>query len=90
MLAGCWLISFIVALSLPCLLALQLAIEADTLTASLEKLSGIYAPYIGAILAYFFVTRTTPAAERVTSGAAATIAMLVSVIWNLVVIGLVD
>lgn len=87
-LAGCWLILFLIALAIPCLLAWRQAIESDTLTASLEKLSGIYAPYIGAILAYFFVARTTPVSERVTSAAAVIIAVLVSVIWNLVVIGL--
>ncbi len=87
-LAGCWLSLFIVALSIPCSLALRKAIESDTLTASLEKLGGIYAPYIGAIFAYFFVARTSQAAERFTSAAAVTIAVLVSAIWNLVVIGL--
>jgi len=87
-LAGLWLSLFIVALSIPCFLALRKAIESDTLTAGLEKLSGIYAPYIGAIFAYFFVARTAQAAERVTSGAAVAIAALVSIIWNLVVIGL--
>ena len=85
-LAGVWVVSFIVALSVPFLLYLKHTIEGDELSKGLNRLSNMYSPYIGAILAYFFVSRSIRARQRVTSNATAAVALSVSAVWNVVLV----
>ena len=87
-LAALWLTCFIFSFSIPCLLSFRKAIESDTLTSSLDQLSGVYAPYIGAILAYYSVSRAPRFARRVTSTTSFTIAGVVSAVWNIIVVGM--
>jgi hypothetical protein len=87
-LATLWGLSFVAALAIPFVLYARGAIETDGLKPCLEDLSGIYAPHIGAILAYYFATkrRSRAAAMKRTT---LLLALAVSVLWNLAVFALI-
>jgi hypothetical protein len=87
-LATLWGASFMVALAIPFVLYAQGAIETDGLKPGLADLSGIYAPHIGAVLAYYFAAkkRPRPAAMKRTTFV---LAFAISALWNLAVFALI-
>jgi hypothetical protein len=64
-------------------------IDAPSATASAEKLSKLYAPYVGSLVAYSFAVRkrTRKAPER--AGAGVPVALAGSLLWNLPILLLV-
>ncbi len=80
-----WFLCFVVSLAIPGLLLLKGAIEQPSFMTALDQTSSLYAPYLGAILAYYFAKRKSShgLARRVPFG----VALGVSALWNIVVCG---
>jgi hypothetical protein len=86
-LASLWSGCFVVALAIPFLLLMMSSIESPTLPWALDQISTLYAPNIGAVLAYYFVKRAgSRRRSRLKSGPFLA-AVLASAIWNAVVAG---
>src|SRR5437660_7652187 len=52
-----WFLCFVVSLAIPGLLLLKGAIEQPSFMTALDQTSSLYAPYVGAILVYYFAKR---------------------------------
>ncbi len=88
LLATLWGASFAVSLAIPFVLYAMSFIEADGLKPSLEDLSAIYAPQIGAILAYYLATKKRPRPRAMTR-TPFLLALSLSALWNLAVFVLI-
>ena len=87
MLALLWFSFFVVSLAIPLILLLRASIESPTLLPAIEQISSLYAPHLGAVLAFYFATKPRPGRRpRVNSGPFI-VAILVSIVWNVVIVG---
>jgi hypothetical protein len=86
-LAWIWLGGFCLCLAVPCLLLLRHAIEWENFSASLETISGLYVPYLGVILSYYFVSAGKSKSYRRKEMTPFAIAAVVSLVWNCVIFG---
>jgi hypothetical protein len=84
---GLWLVCFGVCLCLPGVLFLNHAIRLENLQKSLEQVSTIYVPYVGAILAYYFASGDQARKISARKKGAFEVAIAASVIWNFAVVG---
>jgi hypothetical protein len=86
--AAIWVVSFLIGLGIPCFLLIRHAIESDVFSGAIDEISGIYAPHVGAILAYYLAARALRRRETTTPLLAFTLAAIVSVAWNLIAVGI--
>lgn len=83
-LALVWFASFVLVMSTP-LIALMLGdVEQATALSSMERISSLYAPYVGSILAFMLVERAGRETRSV-SRTAFIVALGSSIIWNCIV-----
>jgi hypothetical protein len=86
-LALLWFSFFVISLAIPLALLLRASIETPTVLPAIEQISSLYAPHLGAVLAFYFATKPKPGRKpRVNSGPFVA-AILVSLVWNVVVAG---
>jgi hypothetical protein len=88
--AALWLAFFLLALAIPCWLLARHGVESDVFTSGMEEISGIYAPHIGAILAFYLASRSIRRRKPATSRLAFVLAVLVSIAWNLIAVGILS
>jgi len=81
-----WFACFLTNLSILLSLYFGEWIYSDNFRSALTQLSSLYAPYLGAILAFYFSSRTPPAAAGATAGTPFVLAVLGSVIWNVTIL----
>lgn len=82
-----WYIFFAIDVAIVFYLYLADWIETDNFRNTLESLNGLFAPYLGAILLFYWGSRTrTGTDESVKTGTGFTLALIGSVIWNLIVL----
>jgi hypothetical protein len=86
-LAWVWFSGFCLCLSIPSFLVARHGIMWDEFSASLGTISGLYVPYLGIILSYYFATSRINKLRHV-DGTPFTIAVAASVVWNLVILGI--
>ena len=86
-LAILWLVCFVLALTTPVYFYFRDYIEWPNLSAAVDMLSAAYIPYLGTILGYYFVSKKV-GETRSSDPTAFRIALLSSLVWNAVVIGL--
>ena len=86
--AAIWVVSFLMGLGIPCFLLARHAIETDVFSAAIDEVSGIYAPHVGAILAYYLAARALRRRETAPPFLAFALAVIVSVTWNLIAVGI--
>jgi hypothetical protein len=87
LLATLWGLSFVGAVAIPFLVYARGGIELSNLTPSVGDISGVYAPHIGAILAYYFATRRRGKSKN-TRQTPVVLAIAISTLWNAVVLAL--
>ena len=89
-LTAIWLTCFAASLTVPVFFRLTDRIRTDTAFAALESISALYAPYVGAVTAFHFSKRK-PSKEKASDerSTALFVSILASILWNLVVWGLV-
>jgi hypothetical protein len=80
-------VSFVFALSLPLYLAARHDVGWDNAFVAIDSLSGVYAPYIGAILAFYFASRTDGRRGQRSRRQPFLLAFATSLAWNLLIIG---
>jgi hypothetical protein len=86
-LAWIWFAGFCFCLSISSSLFFCRAIIWDNFTASLEAISGLYAPYLGVIWFYYFATNKGMRLRRI-EGTPFAFAVAASAVWNLIVLGI--
>jgi hypothetical protein len=86
-LALVWFGCFVVALAVPFLLLLSSSIEPPTLLPTLDQISALYAPHLGAVLAFSFALRAKAGRRPQARSGPFIAALLVSAVWNAVVAG---
>ena len=84
-----WFTSFLAGLAMLLYLYLFDWIAQDNFKYALSQLSALYAPYLGAMLAFYFGTRNKTGHAARASGAAFALASTGSLIWNLGVLILI-
>lgn len=82
-LAVLWLLFLMFACAIPLYLATRYGWSSATAIASLEAIAGIYAPHVGAILAFYFASQVSAPHRPATVGPEFIIAFLVSLAWNI-------
>lgn len=81
-----WVGCFAVGLAVLGILYFTNAITAARIPDFLRQLSAIYAPYLGAMLVYFFATRKKKRKEPRLNRLAFHLAFVTSALWNLVIL----
>jgi hypothetical protein len=81
-----WFACFLISLAILLSLYFGEWIYPDNFRSALTQLSSLYAPYLGAILAFYFSSRTQPSRPGAAAGAPFVLAVLGSVIWNLTIL----
>jgi hypothetical protein len=84
-----WFAAFFCNLAMLLYLYVDNWIEQENLKNALYQLNALYAPYLGAILAFYFTTRQKPPESGAAAGMAFTLAAAGSLIWNFVILILV-
>jgi hypothetical protein len=82
-----WFGCSIIALGIPFLLLISSSVETPTLSAAIEQISTLYAPHLGAVLAFYFAVRHKAAPRYRFKSGPFIAAIAVSTIWNAVVVG---
>ena len=89
-LVSLWVGAFVVTLGAVGYLYLDHWIERDQLLGVAKQLSDLYAPYVGAIILYSWGARREEAAlDSARPAASFTLALILSAVWNLLVLALV-
>ena len=81
-----WFACFLISLAILLSLYFGEWIYPDNFRSALTQLSSLYAPYLGAILAFYFSSRTQPSRAGAAAGTPFVLAVLGSVIWNLTIL----
>ena len=87
LLALVWFCFFVVALSVPAVLLLTSSIEHPAELPAIEQVSALYAPHLGAVIAFYFAAKSKTGPRKRTKSGPFVAAILVSLIWNLLVAG---
>lgn len=87
LLALVWFCFFVVALCVPLVLFLGSSIEQQSVLPAIEQVSALYAPHLGAVIAFYFATKTKRGAPKRTNSGPFVAAILVTLIWNVLVAG---
>lgn len=89
LLATVWLVAPLVAFGVPLTFFARGTLGPDTLVSAMRELGALFVPYVGVVLAFVYQARRTRRATRPAAGvskAAAAVAVVTSLVWNLVVI----
>jgi hypothetical protein len=86
-LALVWFCFFVVALSVPVVLLLTSSIEQATALPAIEQVSALYAPHLGAVIAFYFAAKSKTGARKRTNSGPFVAAILVTLVWNVLVGG---
>ena len=84
-LAATWLGFFVLALGSILYLRLGNEIEADNVAAGMERINTLYAPFVGAILLFYWGARAPAAPKPVAAGGRFILALVVTALWNLMI-----
>lgn len=85
-LAAIWLACFCLAILIVGILYFSGAIRGKNVSEILDRLSAIYAPYLGAMLVYSFVSRKKNEKGQRLNTLSFRLALATSLLWNLVVL----
>lgn len=78
-----WVVFFVVEIGIVVYLRLGGWIEADYFREALKQLNELYAPYVGAILLYFWGSRSqAPEGDATRAGGRFVLALGVTLLWN--------
>ncbi len=83
-----WFACFLANLAILLFLYFDGWIMQDNFRAGLNQLSALYAPYLGAILAFYFSSRMKAGNSEDTAGTPFLLAGAGSIVWNAVIVGL--
>ena len=86
-LALVWFCCFVLALAVPLVLLLKASIENQAVLPAIEQISSLYAPHLGAVLAFYFATKPKTARRTKANAAPFIAAILVSFVWNAMIAG---
>ena len=86
-LALVWFCCFVLSLAVPLVLMLRDSIGSTTVPPAVEQISGLYAPHLGVVLAFYFAGRVKARRRKQVDYPPIIAAILVSVVWNLLVAG---
>jgi hypothetical protein len=87
LLALVWLCCFVLSLTVLLILFLRSSIEIPTVLPAIEQISALYAPHLGAVIAFYFALRVKSGRKKQVHLPPFIAAILVSVVWNSVVAG---
>jgi hypothetical protein len=82
-----WFGGFVIALAIPFLLLFNSSVETSTLLPAVDQISTLYAPHLGAVLAFYFALRHKGGRRSKLKSAPFLAAIAVSILWNAVVAG---
>jgi purine-cytosine permease-like protein len=85
-LAVLWLIFFCLALAMVGILFFSSAIRKESVPEILDRLSGLFAPYIGVIFAYYFASQKKHDGRVKANIASFYLAIISSLVWNTTVL----
>lgn len=84
-LAWLWFCGFCLCILIPGSLLIRRGIGWENFIASLETISGLYVPYVGVILTYYFVAGKLRRA-RLVDGMPFAVAIATSIVWNVTIL----
>jgi hypothetical protein len=86
-LALVWFCCFVLSLAVPIVLMLRASIDSTTVAPAVEHISGLYAPHLGVVLAFYFAGRAKARRRKQVDYPPFVAAILISAVWNLLVAG---
>jgi hypothetical protein len=86
-LALVWFCFFVLALSVPLILLLSSSIEQPAALPAIEQVSALYAPHLGAVIAFYFAAKSKAGPRKRTNSGPFVAAILVTIVWNVLVAG---